>query len=96
MVAARNDRRSRYITGSRSSLWHSEIEELQISTGLAMPKEECKEMQEDCQDKVCGKIDTLGETVGKTIDNNTKKWQQVATILGAICQKLHIPLPDWK
>jgi len=74
----------------------SDLVELQIGVGLSMPKEECHLMQEDCQEKICTKMDDLGETVGKTIDNNTRKWQQVATILGAICQKLHIPLPDWK
>lgn len=73
-----------------------DIEDLQIGVGDAMPKQDCLLMQEACQEKVCGKIDDIGVSVGKTIDNNTRKWQQVATILGAICQKLNISLPDWK
>jgi hypothetical protein len=84
------------IVKTKLSRMESDIVDLQLSMGGAVLKEECHAVQEACQEKICDKMDDLGDTVGKTIDNNTRKWQQVATLLGAICQKLHIPLPDWK
>jgi hypothetical protein len=84
------------ITKAKIARMERDIEELQSNLGEAMTQESCKEFQENCQSHLCTKIDEIGTTVSDSISNNTRKWQQVATILGAICQKLNIPLPNWK
>jgi hypothetical protein len=84
------------ITKAKIARMERDIEEIQLNLGGAMSIEDCKESQEACQSHLCTKIDDLGTVVSNSISNNTSKWQQVATILGAICAKLNIPLPNWK
>ena len=71
--------------------------------GDFMTKADCENTQKACQQLLCLKIDEVGtkvdnniDKVDKTISNNTGKWQDVATVLGAICAKLEIALPKWK
>jgi len=80
--------------------FHQQQEEFM---GSVMTKEDCLREQETCQahmverlDHFGEKIDNVGSKVETSINNNTGKWHQVATILGAICQKLEINLPNWK
>jgi hypothetical protein len=71
--------------------------------GEFMTRVDCENAQNACQALVCQKMDDVAEKVDRniekvdeTIANNTGKWHGVATVLGAICAKLEIPLPKWK
>jgi hypothetical protein len=71
--------------------------------GTVMTKEDCEKKQTSCQRLVLNRLDSftqsindVGQQVQSSTTENTSKWQHVATVLGAICQKLEIPFPKWK
>jgi hypothetical protein len=88
---------------TRLNAVESKVESLTDNEDTFVKKEDCFFMREDCQKHMAERTDSfekamkdVGTKVESSINNNTSKWQQVATVLGAICQKLEIPLPKWK
>ena len=55
---------------------------------------DCHDMQVNCRSSICGKIDTLTRKLDTYTLAAQKKDQQLALVIGAICQKLEIDLPE--
>lgn len=68
----------------------------QERVSIVVTDEDCAKIQKVCRQQVCGKIEQVGNVMNEYVKANNTKWQEVATLLGAICTKMEIKLPDWK
>lgn len=55
---------------------------------------DCTRMQADCKASICGKIDMLSRKIDDFVKKETREDKQLALVIGAICQKLDIHLPE--
>lgn len=55
---------------------------------------DCTRMQADCKASICGKIDSISKKIDDFMKKESKEDKQLALIIGAICQKLDIHLPE--
>lgn len=63
---------------------------------MVVTDEDCKRIQLQCRQQVCTRVEEMSSITNEYIKSNNSKWNQVATLLGAICQKMGIKLPEWK
>lgn len=68
----------------------------QARLAMVVTDEDCKRIQLQCRQQVCTRVEEMNTVTNEYIKSNNSKWTQVATLLGAICQKMEIKLPEWK
>ena len=61
-----------------------------------MTIDDCEKMQHICKDSVCKKIDTLTSKIDNYTQTAQVNWQNIAMVIGAICNELKIDPPELK
>jgi hypothetical protein len=56
--------------------------------------DDCTRMQATCRESICRKIDNLTVSVDSFRQVTQTNWQNLAIVIGAICQKLEIDPPE--
>jgi hypothetical protein len=61
-----------------------------------MTEEDCEKVQDKCRTSICGKIDRLSTEFHAYALNAHANAQRNAMFIGAVCDKLNIPVPEVK